>query len=1141
MKRDITSTLSPKVKEQLDFLAQTLGEDAFLIQDTETTGTGALDQIHDFAALYYKNGRVYQIQYYVVQPNDIDSNGIIHTHFNEIKASNKGVAAFENMISDEQYKKLRLQMINKRIWDESDPMITRESLYDVLSREYGKVANFTYNAIFDIKMEQKLNSAVGNKFKFNEVYDVMTMSADLMPGFLSEEMEKELGRGKLEKVYKYLDKHYKTEFATFKTGAAGAQTHTAWDDVFRYTVPVLNFLVAELKKRGYDIHSYKNLQHYWNIDRMQNVKEINDAGLLIGLNLKDYYVKNGKDYKWLEGTIGKQNLVALREIDIYNQMAKSSIDSMKVAVTQEQIAAKLEEDITKDNLAEERKYLRELEKKKQELDKVKFKDPNQRRMSKSVQEQINREREYITQLTKQVRDLEHTREILTNERKELSAKDFIDTAETKRLNKELAAAKNDQAKIEQAIDRYADSIMKKYKATPLGQNNRYLWSGKDGVMYIMVGGKRVSVPLPDWWGATQNQRQQTMKKIDDLNKKIIASRVNPNQSQIDEKTKAIKDYDEQIKELYKKIQISSDAVAKKLETKETILARQIHNLNTEVNKYLFQLKERKIDKLPPAYYSAVKRLEGKKKEMEKFTNYHTAVEKHRLEVLGVETGIAAAKERIDKIVKEPEYTKTIMYKGQVMQIGITQEGKMAYFLDKNGYLSKKVPSNIWDSKKGILKGSIQLPEYNPSKDHLLKISSKALMQNNALSQDMTITPIKMGLYTGITKAGKGYLIRAHDSQMLDAEEKLKLGTAKIYSVSEITSVVSPYFGRESGESWNTDFGNAHHRILEAVHKKQLKLNSNGSVTSADLRAFVYKLWNKSRNAEDRADVRALYDDKNHFIKANFDLLCKTVNSALKFERQLGIDATAQSEHTLGMQINVGGKVINISGTIDLFWVANNKIFLGDFKTSKEITPNYVIQLSLYRALLRLYQNSALKGKRVAKHAAIFLTPANIKKAGDLVDIDTLNDKELATFVYEAVTALEEKNAFKKNELVQKIQEKWLPKLDTRISRRIVTEEVQTEDGLQERHFINGQSLSEIGKEIDRRCPMSKQEQSNFRTFKEAQKHGRYKNMTYVEFLETLGPQAMKAHKESIKKRHKAINNFINTLSDTFLPSYGLTP
>ena len=61
MKYEITNKIPATVRKQLDFLAQTLGSNSFFIQDTETTGTGELDQIHDFAGMYYENGRVYQI------------------------------------------------------------------------------------------------------------------------------------------------------------------------------------------------------------------------------------------------------------------------------------------------------------------------------------------------------------------------------------------------------------------------------------------------------------------------------------------------------------------------------------------------------------------------------------------------------------------------------------------------------------------------------------------------------------------------------------------------------------------------------------------------------------------------------------------------------------------------------------------------------------------------------------------------------------------------------------------------------------------------------------------------------------------------------------------------------------------------
>lgn len=193
-------------------------------------------------------------------------------------------------------------------------MITREALADLLRTKYGKIPNFTYNAVFDIKMEKKLESSVsGKKIRFKEVYDVMSIAADIFPEIMRAKMRKELGVFRLEKIYEYLDKHYNKEFTPFKTKKGSTQTHTAWDDVFTYTVPVLNFLIHVMKMDGLKIANYKNINNMWKKGGEKSIREILDAGLTPGSYYEDYQYKKLAPYSAGRG-------LTKRDMDIRKQL-----------------------------------------------------------------------------------------------------------------------------------------------------------------------------------------------------------------------------------------------------------------------------------------------------------------------------------------------------------------------------------------------------------------------------------------------------------------------------------------------------------------------------------------------------------------------------------------------------------------------------------------------------------------------------------------------------------------------------------------------------------------------------------------------------------------------------------------------------
>jgi|GEM_PF-4679028 len=96
---------------------------------------------------------------------------------------------------------------------------------------------------------------------------------------------------------------------------------------------------------------------------------------------------------------------------------------------------------------------------------------------------------------------------------------------------------------------------------------------------------------------------------------------------------------------------------------------------------------------------------------------------------------------------------------------------------------------------------------------------------------------------------------------------------------------------------------------------------------------------------------------------------RTVNDTLSLSKQLGIPLNASTEQTFGANIQLeSGKTINLAGTIDLLWALEGITHLADLKTSGGISPQYGLQLSLYRLLLRAH------GYDVDKDLNIIHTP-----------------------------------------------------------------------------------------------------------------------------------------------------------------------
>ena len=1100
MKYEITNKIPATVRKQLDFLAQTLGSNSFFIQDTETTGTGELDQIHDFAGMYYENGRVYQVQYYVVQPNDKDENGLIHVDFNALRELYKNSPAFKYMMgtdkdSNEAYRKMR-EAMDKKTWDEKDPMITRENLGRLLKDRYGKVPNFAYNARFDISMEQKLNSAIKSNIKFNEVYDVLTMAVDLMPEILPADMGKNLGKIKLEKVYKYIDSHYKDEFSKFKTTVKGGkQTHTAWDDAFRYTVPVLNFLVERLSKQGYNIKSYKNIQSAWRKAGVEGKQQLKEAGFIIGPDIDDYFKRKGRDPKWVAGTIGSKNVNALREISMINQLTLTTNESVKAVARMQKQTTQSEQRLVKDELAVQKRYLSKLRAQRAEASEVVKARNNINELGK-IEKRLNSR---VAQLDSVVREIDSNASKME--------------ANTRSIIQNIINIRNsgDFKRSQERVEKYIKQILKSNSGS-----KSFKYDEKENLIHLYgretiqapTGGKKVvtpyidSVSVPDWWGKDWSN----LRALKELRAKLKNfSALTP--SELSRITKQLE-----------RVSTRRKSLASKLETQNKNLSLQAEGIMSQIRQIEAHHKEGTA--WPKQYFNLTKKL-GTIREKQKVINGSTSISL-------IDDRISETEKRIKELTTN---IKTFTL-ASGKKVGVPEGSTVAYYLDGQGRLTNnKVSPNLWDRINGTPLG-MEAPIEKRERTRFGRITPQQLKMHPELRKDMTIIPLKATLDTSISvvvdSTGHQMVVRAHKTSLNNTKENEAFQGDKIYSVTELTSVLSEFFGRESGENWHSDYGTAEHRIIEDIFNpsKRLKKNSMGLITKSDLMSYVRTLWHAG-SSEDKYDMRALFTKDGRLNTPTLDLLFKGVNEYLKSAKKAGVPDSAHMEHTLGMVMRTHGKDVTIVGTLDQFYKSGLKTILTDIKTSKAVREEYVPQLSIYAVLLRA---AGLDAEKVFK---IWLTPADMERVGGIVNVKAMSDKDVADFVFEASEVLEERNKTLQKQKQQKLVDKWAGKLGEHIENIVTHNTVKNIYGVEEtRHFINGQTISEFGKTLARRYKATDFEIRYEKLYKNYRSKNPNSTVSFEEFLKSeITPNDYSKHLDFVNKRAKVVEDALNNIKD----------
>lgn len=238
-----------------------------------------------------------------------------------------------------------------------------------------------------------------------------------------------------------------------------------------------------------------------------------------------------------------------------------------------------------------------------------------------------------------------------------------------------------------------------------------------------------------------------------------------------------------------------------------------------------------------------------------------------------------------------------------------------------------------------------------------------------------IKPLEVTANTGV-EIINGQKQRQHKYEVSSKDKSVK--DLPMYSPSQIAALFYPYLGKYSGTG-AADYGTAHHRIIEGIIKKEIPLEADGSISKKNLAMFIAKL--KKGSLEDQEDVKSLFDTKTGNINAKeAENLLRTSNQFLQLAKigNIPLDKL-QSEVTKGMTVETTSGKINIGGTMDLLWAtAGGLQHIGDLKTSARMTPEYLLQLSLYRMILRA------NGMDIDENLQIVHTPraATARSAGN---------------------------------------------------------------------------------------------------------------------------------------------------------------
>lgn len=350
------------------------------------------------------------------------------------------------------------------------------------------------------------------------------------------------------------------------------------------------------------------------------------------------------------------------------------------------------------------------------------------------------------------------------------------------------------------------------------------------------------------------------------------------------------------------------------------------------------------------------------------------------------------------------------------------------------------------------------------------------------------------VYTGLDKSGgqhRSYV----DERRYSRAQYAKMKDLKTYSVTQIASVL--YIGGSSNNLFPAEYGTFFHAIIEAVANGEIEMDSNYQIVPESLRRWIEGIWKGENPKYDRSDVAVAIEtnpndptvwcvsqqmldtvlDKSNILISNLrDEYPDAFSSINDVQSRLQV----VSETTHGIILRLGERNVVISGTIDQIWMGYktlddvvSSMSISDIKTSKYAYLEYIVQLSLYGAILRAWEKDRGSGNTVSNKAKLTLNPRGSGVNG-VVDVNMIPDEQLLNFVRDAINILEMQDSPDKEVAILNLARRWNPYLVSRLE--LNAESVTIDDIGTQKFSIGGSELSTILKAQTNEMPLTALEQ-----------------------------------------------------------------
>lgn len=412
-----------------------------------------------------------------------------------------------------------------------------------------------------------------------------------------------------------------------------------------------------------------------------------------------------------------------------------------------------------------------------------------------------------------------------------------------------------------------------------------------------------------------------------------------------------------------------------------------------------------------------------------------------------------------------------------------------------------------ETKNANVDAKVDLTKLRRQAESLYTIKTSSLKQFIESGEERSVS------YVPVT-TGAGHVIKLDSNWLADDKTgyKRKLKSNIDYSFSATTIAGALHRGEWSGDDTATRYGTLHHKIVETCIKDGLIAKSGKKVDKEKLRSWLIEQYNHGGSI--RQEVSVLFDKEGKLLPNEFDMLYNTTNSFFKVAGEAGVPTNVIAEQTHGIVIRLGGKTMLIGGTIDELWRLGEADFIGDAKTSSYPYLSYVIQLSLYNAIVRALHQQSGQDTFVSPVMKLFMTPKTIKGFyGSVINVNSLSDNSLFEFIEDALQVILEKNHHARELKVDNLLWKWSPIL-------------QKKRGDATAVGDTGMSWSNILKNIDSEYPLTPKERDYLEQYKAVNP-----GIPFEEWLATArSKEEYLQHQRFMMARGQYVQDWLNKLS-----------